>query len=77
MEIEPLINARPEVPDELNRIVMKCLERDKDLRYQSASELHADLETLRKGLKITFNASDLARFMKENFGKDNNSSDTQ
>jgi len=77
MDIEPLINARPEVPEELNRIVMKCLERDKDLRYQSAAELHADLETFRKALKITFNASDLARFMKENFGKDNNSSDTQ
>ena len=77
MEIEPLINARPDIPEELNRIVMKCLERDKDLRYQSAAELHADLETFRKALKITFNASDLARFMKENFGKDNNSSDTQ
>jgi serine/threonine protein kinase len=70
MEVEPLINARPEVPEELNRIVMKCLERDKDLRYQSASELHADLEALRKGLRITFDASDLANFMKENFSKD-------
>jgi hypothetical protein len=77
MEIEPLVNARPDVPEELNRIVMKCLERDKDLRYHSAAELHADLETFRKGLKITFNASDLARFMKENFDKDNNSSNTQ
>jgi len=70
MEVEPLINARPEVPEELNRIVMKCLERDKDLRYQSASELHADLEALRKGLRITFDASDLVNFMKKNFSKD-------
>jgi len=74
MEIEPLINARPEVPEELNRIVMKCLERNKDLRYQSASELHADLVALRKGLKITFDASDLADFMKKSFGEGDNSS---
>jgi len=74
MEIEPLINARPEVPEELNRIVMKCLERNKDLRYQSASELHVDLVALRKGLKITFDASDLADFMKKSFGEDDSSS---
>jgi serine/threonine-protein kinase len=74
MEIEPLINARPEVPEELNRIAMKCLERNKDLRYQSASELHADLVALRKGLKITFDASDLADFMKKSFGEDDSSS---
>jgi serine/threonine protein kinase len=69
MEVEPLINVRPDVPEELNRIVMKCVERDKDSRYQSASELHADLVKLRKGLKITFDASDLADFMKQSFGK--------
>ena len=74
MEIEPLINARPEVPEELNRIVMKCLERNKDLRYQSASELHVDLVALRKGLKITFDASDLADFMKKSFGEGDSSS---
>lgn len=74
MEIEPLINARPEVPEELNRIVMKCLERNKDLRYQSASELHTDLVALRKGLKITFDASDLADFMKKSFGEGDSSS---
>jgi uncharacterized membrane protein affecting hemolysin expression len=69
MEVEPLINIRPDVPEELNRIVMKCVERDKDSRYQSASALHADLVKLRKGLKITFDASDLADFMKQNFRK--------
>ena len=74
MEIEPLINVRPEVPEELNRIVMKCLERNKDLRYQSASELHVDLVALRKGLKITFDASDLADFMKKSFGEGDSSS---
>jgi len=72
MEIEPLINARPEVPGEINRIVMKCLEKNKELRYQSASELHADMVSLRKGLKITFDASDLANFMKKHFSEGGN-----
>jgi len=69
MEVEPLVNVRPDVPEELNRIVMKCVERDKNSRYQSASAVHADLVKLRKGLKITFDASDLSDFMKQNFGK--------
>jgi uncharacterized membrane protein affecting hemolysin expression len=69
MEVEPIINVRPDVPEELNRILMKCVERDKASRYQSASALHADLVKLRKALKITFDATDLADFMKQNFGK--------
>jgi serine/threonine protein kinase len=69
MEIEPLINLNPEVPQELNRIVMKCLEKNKDVRYQSAAELHSDLVALKKELKITFDASDLSDFMKRNFGE--------
>jgi len=66
MEIDPLMNAMPQVPKELNRIVMKCLEKKKDLRYQSASAVYADLAALKKELQITFDASDLADFMKKN-----------
>jgi serine/threonine protein kinase len=58
------------VPEELNRIVMKCLEKKKDSRYQTASDLYADLTAFKKELKITFDASDLATFMKTYF-KDN------
>jgi serine/threonine protein kinase/Tfp pilus assembly protein PilF len=37
-----------EIPAELQRIVNKCLEKDSDLRYQSAAELRADLRCLQR-----------------------------
>jgi len=76
MEIDPVMNAVPQVPRELNRIVMKCLEKKKDLRYQSASAVYADLAAFKKELQITFDASDLADFMKKNFKESGNSSHT-
>lgn len=67
-EIPPLISLRPDISDELNRIVMKCLEKDKKLRYQTAQEIHDDLTDLRNKLNITYDASNLAAFMRQNFG---------
>jgi hypothetical protein len=40
------VRLNPEVTEELERIVNKCLEKDRDLRCQSASELRTDLKRL-------------------------------
>ena len=38
------------IPDDLGAVILKCLEKDKTKRYQSASEVHSELEKIEKGI---------------------------
>jgi eukaryotic-like serine/threonine-protein kinase len=44
----PVVRLNPDVPTDLERIIGKCLEKDRNLRYQHASEIGTDLQRLKR-----------------------------
>jgi eukaryotic-like serine/threonine-protein kinase len=44
----PLVRLKPDLPSKLDDIVQKALEKDRELRYQVAAEMRADLKRLRR-----------------------------
>ena len=53
----PPVRLNPEVPPKLEEIINKCLEKDRDLRYQHAADLRADLQRLRRDMQSSQTAA--------------------
>jgi serine/threonine protein kinase len=45
------LNAQ--IPDDLSGLILECLEKDKEIRYQSAGEVRSELENIEKGIPST------------------------
>jgi serine/threonine protein kinase/tetratricopeptide (TPR) repeat protein len=43
----------PNIPEDLSGIILKCLEKDKTNRYQTAGEVRSELEKIEKGIPTT------------------------
>jgi len=44
----PAVRLNPDLPADLERIINKCLEKNRDLRYQHAADVRTDLQRLRR-----------------------------
>jgi Protein kinase domain/WD40-like Beta Propeller Repeat len=44
----PAVRLNPDIPPKLEEIITKCLEKDRDLRYQHASDIRTDLKRLKR-----------------------------
>jgi serine/threonine protein kinase/tetratricopeptide (TPR) repeat protein len=44
----PAVRLNPDVPPKLEEIITKCLEKDRNLRYQHASDIRTDLQRLKR-----------------------------
>ncbi len=60
-DVPPLTDLRSDVPDEFQRVVRKCLEREPDERYQNLRELLVDLGLEQQTLILSASGFDEAR----------------
>jgi serine/threonine protein kinase len=56
-EPPPVSRLRPDLPEGLDQIVAKALEKDRKVRYQTAADLRADLVRMTRDMSVRISAS--------------------
>jgi serine/threonine-protein kinase len=69
-DFRPPRQVRPEIPVELENIVMKAMASKADERYQTASALAQDLEATLAHLSLVANPSVVSAYLKQLFGEE-------
>lgn len=69
-QVPPIRKINPTVPPELERIVMKALAKDRNVRYQTAANFHRDLNRFLNTQYPDFSSQDFSHFIKENLKSD-------
>lgn len=64
-ELIPPSQLNPNVPPELEKICLKAMEKDKDMRYQSADLLKQDLKRFSQGKDISASHSHIGQSLKK------------
>ena len=69
-DIPSLRKINPNIPAELDQIVKKSLEKDKVERYQTAGDMHRDLQGFLSRFDPDFSGQDLSQFVKSLFSEE-------
>jgi len=70
VEVSPPTLYNPNIPEELEDIVLKALEKDVTLRYQTANELQEALQRFMFHQNIYYTAKDLSEFCRRLFAQE-------
>jgi len=68
-EVPPPSKANKRILSDLDSIVMRCLQQDRDRRYQSAFQMHIAIEEFMKKQGLSSSTLHLGRFMRTLFRK--------
>ena len=47
----PVLEVNPTIPQKLDELIAKSLEKERDMRYQTAAELRGDLKRIKRGME--------------------------
>lgn len=73
--IADLRTVKPDIPPQLDAIVMRCIKKDPNQRYQRAQAVYQDLSDFKQRSQITYDKLALEGFMKTLFNPSNSHTD--
>ena len=69
MPVEPPSATDPDYPPQLEAIVMRCLQRDREARYETALQLQRELEAFARAESLDTSADAFRRYLAEVLGE--------